>query len=130
MESQLLSICASKNTPQVFWDASEFTFKGVSYPENADKFYDPIFNVIKSYLKKGKSNDKLKIVIDFEYFNTSTARMLYKLFSLFNEAVNAKDCLIEIDWVYEFDDFDMIDSGKDFNFMFKYLDFNLTEKAA
>ena len=130
MESQLLSICASKNTPQVFWDDSEFRFKGVSYPENADKFYDPIFNVIESYLKNGQSNDKLKIVIDFEYFNTSTARMLYKLFSLFNEAVNTKDYLIEIDWVYEFDDFDMIDSGKDFNFMFKYLDFNLTEKAA
>jgi hypothetical protein len=130
MESQLLSICPSKNTPQVFWGDSEFTFKGVSYPENADKFYDPIFNVIKSYLKNKKSNDKLKIVIDFEYFNTSTARMLYKLFSLFNEAVNTKDCLIEIDWVYEFDDFDMIDSGKDFNVMFKYLDFNLTEKAA
>ena len=56
--------------------------------------------------------------------------MLYKLFSLFNDAANTKDYLVEIDWVYEFDDFDMIDSGKDFGFMFKNLHFNLTEKAA
>ena len=132
MKNQLLSINASKNTPEVLWDASgcRFSFKGVSYPEDADKFYNPIYKTIKSFIKSKNTKSKIKMVVDFEYFNTSTARMLYKLFSLFNDAANTKDYLVEIDWVYEFDDFDMIDSGKDFGFMFKNLHFNLTEKAA
>ena len=65
------------------------------------------------------------MIIDFEYFNTSTARMLYKIFGLFNEAVLNSGLKVQIDWKYESDDFDMIDSGKDFDFMFKELNFKL-----
>ena len=131
MGNQQLSISGSKNTPEVIWDVKEnnFIFKGVSYPENAKKFYDPIFNLARNYINNNQEN-KLNMVIDFDYFNTSTARMLFKIFGLFNEAVLKNGLDIQIDWVYESDDYDMIDSGKDFDFMFKELNFNLKEKAA
>lgn len=131
MSNQHLSICGSKNTPEVIWDVNgnSFVFRGVSYPENAKKFYEPIFNLAKIYVKDNKES-KLNMVIDFEYFNTSTARMLYKIFAMFNEAVLNSELNVHIDWKYESDDFDMIDSGKDFDFMFKELNFNLVEKAA
>ncbi|MDG2369980.1 MAG: DUF1987 domain-containing protein [Flavobacteriales bacterium] len=131
MGNQHLSISGSKNTPEVIWDVNEhsFVFKGVSYPENARKFYDPIFNLAKIYVNDNKES-KLNMIIDFEYFNTSTARMLYKIFGLFNEAVLNSGLKVQIDWKYESDDFDMIDSGKDFDFMFKELNFKLIEKAA
>jgi hypothetical protein len=131
MRNQQLLISSSKNTPEVTWDVKKnnFVFKGVSYPENARKFYDPIFDLARNYIDNNQE-DKLNMVIDFDYFNTSTARMLYKIFGLFNEAVLTNGFNIQVDWVYESDDYDMIDSGKDFDFMFKELNFKLIEKAA
>ncbi|MFL2571722.1 MAG: DUF1987 domain-containing protein [Parvicellaceae bacterium] len=132
MNNQELAISGSKNTPEVIWDIKRkrFVFKGVSYPENAQKFYDPIFKLAKNYIQSSEKENQLNMLVDFDYFNTSTARMLYKIFGLFNEAVLENGFTINVDWVYESDDYDMIDSGKDFGMMFKGLDFNLVEKAA
>jgi hypothetical protein len=132
MNNQKLAISGSKNTPEVIWDIKHksFVFKGVSYPENAQKFYDPIFKLAKNYIQSSEKENQLNMLVDFDYFNTSTARMLHKIFGLFNEAVLENNFTINVDWFYESDDYDMIDSGKDFEVMFKGLDFNLVEKAA
>ena len=47
-----------------------------------------------------------------------------------HEAVLNSGLKVQIDWKYESDDFDMIDSGKDFDFIIKELNFKLIEKAA
>ena len=61
-------------------------------------------------------------------FNTSSARMLYQIFSLFNNAAASKDMGVNIVWKYESDDMDMIESGKDFDLMFENIQFLLKEK--
>ena len=117
-------------TPEVILDTNKkyFSLKGVSYPENAQKFYGPIFDMAKNYIDKKKQKNEITMEVDFDYFNTSSARMLYQIFRLFNNAAESNDMGVNIVWKYESDDMDMIESGKDFDLMFENLQFLLEEK--
>tara|TARA_B100000963_G_scaffold338816_1_gene336034 strand:- start:580 stop:981 length:402 start_codon:yes stop_codon:yes gene_type:complete len=126
----LFAIKSTKNTPDVILDLNEnrLSIKGVSYPEDADKFYDPICDSIRSFLNQISAGFSLNITVDYDYFNTSTARMLYKLFAIIDTKAKDDRYNFDLEWMYESDDFDMIDSGKDFDYMFKNLSFNFCEK--
>lgn len=129
MEKKIIN--QSRNTPEVILDTkkSYFSLKGVSYPENAQKFYEPIYDMAKKYIDVNlKPKNDITMEVDFDYFNTSSARMLYQIFRLFNNAAESKEMGVNIVWKYESDDMDMIESGKDFDFMFENLQFNLEEK--
>ena len=125
-----MMINESRNTPEVILDTDKkyFSLRGVSYPENAQKFYEPIFDMAKKYINKKQIKNEITMEVDFDYFNTSTARMLYQIFRLFNNAAQAKEMGVNIVWKYESDDMDMIESGKDFDLMFESLEFSLKEK--
>ena len=129
MEENMI-INESRNTPEVILDTDKkyFSLRGVSYPENAQKFYEPIFDMAKKYLEKKQIKNEITMEVDFDYFNTSTARMLYQIFRLFNNAAEGEDLGVNIVWLYESDDMDMIESGKDFDLMFDNIDFQLKEK--
>ena len=129
MEGNII-INESRNTPEVILDTNKeiFSLRGVSYPENAQKFYGPVFDIAKNYLEAKESKNEITMEVDFDYFNTSSARMLYQIFSLFNKAAASKDMGVNIVWKYESDDMDMIESGKDFDLMFENIQFLLKEK--
>jgi len=129
MEGNII-INESRNTPEVILDTNKkyFSLKGVSYPENAQKFYEPIYDMAKNYIDKKNIKNEITMEVDFDYFNTSSARMLYQIFRLFNNAVGSKEMGVNIVWKYETDDMDMIESGRDFNQMFENLQFSLKEK--
>ena len=82
----------------------------------------------KNYIDKIKLKNEITMEVDFDYFNTSTSRMLYQIFRLFNTAAQAEQMGVNIVWKYEHDDMDMKESGKDFDVMFKNLDFSLKQK--
>jgi len=129
MEGNII-INESRNTPEVILDTNKkyFSLRGVSYPENAQKFYGPIFDMAKNYIDKKKQKNEITMEVDFDYFNTSSARMLYQIFRLFNNAAESNKMGVNIVWKYESDDMDMIESGKDFDLMFESLQFLLEEK--
>ena len=110
MEENMI-INESRNTPEVILDTDKkyFSLRGVSYPENAQKFYEPIFDMAKKYLEKKQIKNEITMEVDFDYFNTSTARMLYQIFRLFNNAAEGEDLGVNIVWLYESDDMDMIE---------------------
>ena len=130
MENGDIMINKSRNTPEVILDTQKkyFSLRGVSYPENAKKFYEPIFDMAKNYIDKKNPKNEITLEIDFDYFNTSSSRMLFQIFKLFNNAVEGDNMGVNIVWKYEADDVDMIESGKDFDHMFSNLQFRLTEK--
>ena len=129
MEGNII-INESRNTPEVILDTNKkyFSLRGVSYPENAQKFYEPIYDMAKNYIDKKNIKNEITMEVDFDYFNTSSASMLYQIFRLFNNAVGSKEMGVNIVWKYETDDMDMIESGRDFNQMFENLQFSLKEK--
>ena len=99
-------------TPDIVLDKSEaiFTIKGSSRPENPFEHYKPVFEWFKEYFLQ--PNEKTIIELQFDYFNTSTSKILLDLFELFeNHSNNGTD--VHIQWYYENDDEEMMEAGEE-----------------
>ena len=120
-----LIIEQTERSPKVFFDYGnhELEISGESYPENNDEFYRPIFDSLQSYLGT-KNTDRLNFKFKMVYFNSSSARMLMKLFELLDEtAGNGRD--INIEWYYREDDDTMAEFGGDYSEDIEYASFNM-----
>ena len=83
-----LHIAATKSTPAVAFDemTNVLTVTGQSYPENAFKFYEPIFEWIDSYLTRLLSDTEATIEFQMPYINTSSTKCLMMLLDKFDTA--------------------------------------------
>jgi len=100
---QTLEIAETRDTPYVLLDAKKNTFQisGNSMPEDAARFFDPIFDWIEEYVKT--PNESTHLVCNLDYFNSSSAKMLYQLFI---ELENIKEIglKVKISWHFESED--------------------------
>ncbi|MBD2866730.1 DUF1987 domain-containing protein [Paenibacillus oceani] len=83
-----LHLVATKSTPAVSFDENTrvLAITGQSYPENAFKFYEPIFEWIDSYLSRLPSDTELAIEFQMPYINTSSTKCLMMLLDKFDTA--------------------------------------------
>lgn len=104
---------AKPTTPYVHmnYETGHIQMKGVSHPENVFTFYNPIYEAIRSFGRVPTN----EVVIDFalEYFNTSSARSLFMFFKEVKK-LNTFGKKITVNWHYEEDDEDMMETGEDF----------------
>lgn len=113
-------------TPEVTLNTNgEFSIKGKSYPENSFEFYEPIMKWFKEYFD-GNMAEKTIFTLDLAYFNSSTSKVLFDAFDLFDE--NNENGDIEINWVYDKDDESSQEAGEDLVEDFENLKINLVEK--
>ncbi len=100
-------------TPKIFFSpqAKKFEISGRSIPENSIEFYKPVFNWLASYIKSPLEDTTLNIKL--EYFNTSSSKCIVEILKKF-ELLIKKEKRVTINWYYEEDDEDMLESGKDF----------------
>lgn len=92
-------------------DASLFQIKGKSRPENVVEFFEPIFSWIDTYFENPNENTVLNFYLD--YFNSSTAKVLIRFFVKL-ESYYKKGNNILINWYYNENDEDMLETGEDF----------------
>ncbi len=107
-----LVFTGSKMTPHILFDKiqDKFIIHGTSRPENPPEFYKPVFDWIKEYLSS--PNEKTILDVQFDYFNTSTSKILLDLFELFEKhSINGTD--IHINWFYKDDDEEMMEAGEE-----------------
>jgi len=73
---------STKITPEVILDQEnqKFIIKGRSFPENTLEFYQPIMQWIQKYVENPNENTVFEF--DMEYFNSSSARIVYKILLL------------------------------------------------
>lgn len=112
------------NTPEILFDGNSGILKisGRSIPENPKSLYEEILNGIDEYSKDPQ--ELLSVTIDFEFFNTATARELIKIFRKLDQG-NFKSKVI---WIFEEGDYDMEEAGLDYSEMVKDLNFEFIEK--
>jgi SiaC family regulatory phosphoprotein len=124
---RVISLNPTKEKPRVHLDKANniFEFEGRSRPENIDIFYGPIYEWFEEYMKD--PNENTVVDMNFEYFNTSSAKALLELMKLF-EKMNNAGINIKITWHYHEDDEDMQDAGEDYASMvdvpFEFKEFN------
>ena len=112
MESLILQ--ASSRTPQVQFDinSGEFFIKGKSIPDNSVEFYKPVFEWLTKYFENPLKSNSITFALD--YYNTSSAKCLADILKKIQAVYVAGGCTIEIIWVYQEFDEDMLEAGEEF----------------
>jgi hypothetical protein len=77
-----------KSSPEVEFDAvaNVLSLTGQSYPENAFKFYEPLFKWVDEYLAQVNEVVEVKINLTLPYVNTSSAKCIMMLLEKFEDA--------------------------------------------
>lgn len=103
----------------------QLSIKGSSYPENTLDFYAPVLKWLESYFRNTK-NRKTLLNIEIIYFNSSSSRIFFEIFDLIEEHNKTHD--IQINWIYEKDNENVLEIGEDYQLDFENLNFNLLIK--
>ncbi|ARU59221.1 MAG: DUF1987 domain-containing protein [Pseudomonadales bacterium] len=109
-----IKIRGSDRTPEIDFDFGNNVFRisGESYPENVTEFYREPVDKLQAHLLTQSTSD-IELVLEFVYFNSSTARILMELLELMDEAASAGNRVV-IKWVYPEDDDYMAEIGEEF----------------
>lgn len=110
-----LIIAASEETPGINFDQenNKFLIFGKSFPEEARRFFDPIFYWLMEYVKE--PNEETKFEIRLEYFNSATSTMLLELLYILEKIIAEQQKNVTIIWNYLKDDDDMLEVGEEYS---------------
>jgi hypothetical protein len=125
MENLLLE--STQNTPLINCDSkgNTITIEGESRPENVRAFYSSLFEWIDNYEKllfymTSLSTNEKTVDLNFklEYFNSSSLKVFMEVIdSLKKISKNVEHVKLNINWFYDEEDEDMLDSGQEFEKM-------------
>ena len=112
----------------VFQSSGKLKIEGKIITENAILTFDPIFQWLNEFQAKSVEFD-----IILEYMNTSASMQLYSLLSRLEENQDIQD--IKVNWFYEVDDEEHLETGELFEdrlerTVFKYIVIDETRDAA
>lgn len=109
-------------TPEILFSPEEnnFTITGTSAPEDVRALYYPVIDWIKIFaddIIEGEypaftAESPVRLKIDLTYFNSSSAKFLYDIFTEMKRIVAAGVPVI-VEWYYDPEDIDQKDAGND-----------------
>lgn len=100
---QNLVIAATESTPEVSFDftAGQFALRGESWPENAAAFYRPLLDALENW--QPQPGGDVEVNIALRYFNSSSTKMLFSLFDLFNQRAQSGQN-VALNWFFDAED--------------------------
>ena len=117
----------TKSTPYVHLDGASKTYVigGRSIPIDAEMFYKPLLNWLDR-LAETQPGGRLEFCFRFDFFNiASSKRILFILYRLVE--MQKSGWAVSVRWMYEKNDFDMLEIGQDYSFMIEELAFVFEE---
>jgi len=114
----------TKTTPYILIDEEKslIRFEGESYLEDIISFFSEINEWLENYL--ASDFNILTFECALEYFNSSTAKLLYNMLRAMDESAASGNKVI-VNWIIAKDDDMLIECGEDFKEEMQYLEFNL-----
>jgi len=117
-----LYISPTTSTPEINFSPEEnvFFIRGNSSPEDVRAMYYPVIEWVKnlaSDILEGKTigfskDNPLKLTVDLEYFNSSSAKFLFDIFNELKQMPPA-GIPVKIEWYHDKEDLDMKEAGND-----------------
>ena len=97
-----LYIEKTKSTPEVRFDPqnNKLAINGQSYPENAFKFYEPIFTWLEEYLQDARQGVVLEFYYYMPYINTSSSKCIMMLLEKLENA-HQRGQAVSVRWYYD-----------------------------
>jgi hypothetical protein len=121
-----LYISPTATTPEVNFSPEEniFMIKGISAPEDVREMYYPVikwFNTFTDTILEETAisysvENPLNMMIDLDYFNSSSAKFLYDIF-LELKRLSEAGIPFSVKWYYDEDDTDMKEAGYDISLL-------------
>jgi len=121
-----LIISPTQSTPEIHLSVENniFRIKGTSRPEDVRALYYPVIGWIKQLadhiiygkVDKYSTGNPLKFQVDLLYFNSSSAKFLFDIFSELKR-ISFSGFPVLVEWYYEKDDPDMLEAGNDLSNM-------------
>lgn len=107
------SIQGTPKTPTIRFNLikGELEMYGISIAENSVDFYKPLLAAIDMYASSPRPFTT--ITLKMNYFNTSSSKRILDIFKKL-ELINKSGSIVTINWLYEEDDDDMLEAGKDY----------------
>lgn len=120
---------ATKSTPDISFNAAMGVLEitGKSYPENAAKFYGPVFEWMTAYLETQKPS-KVHMIVQIIYLNSSSSKAFLNLFDMLDHYAGEGRSVV-IDWHYHTEDETAQECGEEFQEDLESAVFNLVEIA-
>lgn len=108
-----VNIEGTAKTPTVIFEPANglLEIKGRSIPENSTEFFKPLVDALKSF----STNASSAITVNFklEYFNTSSSKCILDILKIL-ESIKKTGKTVSLNWYYEEDDEDMLESGENY----------------
>lgn len=106
-------VAQTKHTPELDfrYSAHTLSLKGESFPENAIMFYGGILNQVREYLASLDKTD-VQVNVNLTYFNSASTKLIFKLFSEFNEAC-IKGNFVTVNWHFDEEDDTLREFGEE-----------------
>lgn len=111
---EAMNIPATKNTPAITFDAAanRFSVIGISVPENASEFYQPI---IERLFRTGEMPAHGSVFhFRLNYFNSSSLKAIYMLLNEVKKGIDSGHGYV-IEWCVEQDDEFMQEAAETFS---------------
>jgi hypothetical protein len=99
-----------------FKSNGELKITGRALPEDATKFFTPLFNWISGFVA-----ETINLEINLDYFNTSVSKQLLDFFRMIDEKPDHK--VIKVKWLYEDGDDEMLESGEIYQDLLPHFEF-------
>lgn len=112
---ECLYIEKTKSTPEIHFDPTncKLSIEGQSYPENAFKFYEPLFTWLDSYLQQLEQEVVLEIYFHMPYINTSSSKCMMMLLEKLDEAYQ-KGKKVAVRWYYDVENDTALECAEEF----------------
>jgi len=115
-----LSLSATHNTPEIYFstDENRFMISGKSAPEDVRGLYYPVVEWISSFVEEIKAdnpfsrNNPLIFRLDLDYFNSSSAKFLFDIFTTL-KGLKLNGTPVIIEWHHDSEDTDLREAGED-----------------
>jgi len=111
------AVSPTRSTPRVDLDAQSgiARLSGSSYPENASRFYQPVFDWLRNYCQFLKQDGTRRLLLDLElhYINSSTSKILMMLFDILEDAAR-EGASVEVVWRYDPENETALECGEEF----------------
>ncbi len=103
----------TKGSPEINFDPdiNVLVIRGQSYPENAFKFYEPVFKWVDYFLAGDRTS--VHIEINLSYINTSSSKCIMMLLERFEKAY--RDGMeLTLNWYYDVENESELECAEDF----------------
>ena len=124
-----INIEAGERSPKITcdWEKGTMEVIGESYPENVTECYGPVLSAMENYLNSNK-NKKFLCPFELLYFNSSSAKVLMRIFDMFEEFANSNGHNIRVIWRVDEEDDNMRELGEEFAEDIENIKFEIVNK--